>query len=92
MRDEVRWERMFPDELEQAFAACPLLYLSYGLCEPHGPHNALGLDALKAHALACAAARASGGIVAPPDYWHVHESAGSPRGSPKMLERSSGAG
>ncbi|KAB2875634.1 MAG: creatininase family protein [Bauldia sp.] len=73
MTKEVRWERMFPDQLEAAFAARPLLYLTYGLCEPHGPHNALGLDALKAHALACAAAQAHGGIVAPPDYWHIHE-------------------
>jgi len=64
---------MFPDELEQAHAACPLVYFTYGLCEPHGPQNAVGLDALKAHALACAAARAHGGIVAPPDYWHIHE-------------------
>lgn len=70
---EVRWERMFPDELEAAFAACPLVYFAYGLCEPHGPHNTLGLDALKAHAISCATARAHGGIVAPPDYWHVHE-------------------
>jgi|DewCreStandDraft_4_1066084.scaffolds.fasta_scaffold94234_2 creatinine amidohydrolase len=70
---EVRWERMFPDELEAAFQACPVVYFAYGLCEPHGPHNTLGLDALKAHAVACAAARAHGGIVAPPDYWHVHE-------------------
>ena len=70
---EVRWERMFPDELEQAFAECPLAYFVYGLCEPHGPQNTLGLDGLKAHALACAAARAHGGIVAPPDYWHIHE-------------------
>jgi creatinine amidohydrolase len=70
---EVRWERMFPDELEVAFKACPLVYLPYGLCEPHGPHNTLGLDALKAHAICCRAARAHGGIVAPPDYWHIHE-------------------
>ncbi len=69
---EVRWERMFPDELEQAFAACPLLYFTYGLCEPHGPHNALGLDELKAHGLACAAAHSTGGIVAPPSFWHIH--------------------
>jgi len=47
--------------------------LAYGLCEPHGPHNAVGLDALKAHAIAVEAARTHGGIVAPPDYWHVHE-------------------
>jgi creatinine amidohydrolase len=70
---EVRWERMFPDELEAAFVACPVVYFAYGLCEPHGPQNAVGLDALKAHALACAAAREHGGIVAPPDYWHIHE-------------------
>jgi creatinine amidohydrolase len=64
---------MFPDELERAFAECPLVYFAYGLCEPHGPQNAVGLDALKAHGIACAAARAHGGIVAPPDYWHIHE-------------------
>ncbi len=72
-RREVRWERMFPDELEQAFAECPLVYFPYGLCEPHGPQNTVGLDALKAHAIACAAAREHGGIAAPPDYWHIHE-------------------
>lgn len=73
---EVRWERMFPDELEQAFAECPLVYFPYGLCEPHGPHCALGLDGLKAHAVARLAAREGGGIVAPPDYWHIHEIGG----------------
>ena len=69
---EVRWERMFPDELERAFADRPVVYFAYGLCEPHGPQNAIGLDALKAHAIACATAREHGGIVAPLDYWHVH--------------------
>lgn len=71
-RREVRWERMFPDELERAFVECPLVYFPYGLCEPHGPQCALGLDALKAHAIACRAAHEGGGIVAPPDYWHIH--------------------
>lgn len=73
MTREVRWERMFRDELEAAFAAMPVVYFSYGLCEPHGPQNALGLDTLKAHGICCAAARAGGGVAAPPDYWHVHE-------------------
>ena len=73
---EVRWERMFPDELEARFAACPVVYFAYGLCEPHGPHNALGLDTLKAHAIACRVASTRGGIVAPPDYWHIHELGG----------------
>ena len=71
--EEVRWERMFPDQLEKRFAAWPALYQPYGLCEPHGPQNALGLDALKAHAIACHTARRHGGIVAPPDYGHIHE-------------------
>lgn len=73
---EVRWERMFPDQLEKAFEECPLVYFTYGLCEPHGPHNAFGLDGLKAHAIACEAARTHGGIVAPPDWWHIHEVGG----------------
>jgi creatinine amidohydrolase len=64
---------MFPDELEAAFAACPAAWFAYGLCEPHGPHCTLGLDALKAHGLLVRAAREHGGIVAPPDSWHVHE-------------------
>ena len=70
---EVRWERMFPDQLEAAFDACPLVYFAYGLCEPHGPQNAVGLDAIKAHEICCRAAQTHGGIVAPPDYWHIHE-------------------
>lgn len=73
---EVRWERMLPHQLEEAFAACPVVSFAYGLCEPHGPHAALGLDALKAHGLLVQAARQHGGIVAPPDYWHVHEIGG----------------
>jgi creatinine amidohydrolase len=73
---EVQWELMFPDELEKRFQACPLVYFTYGLCEPHGPQNALGLDEVKAHAIACRAAQTNGGIVAPPDYWHIHEIGG----------------
>lgn len=73
MRSEVQWEKMFPDELDDALTRYPVVYLTYGLCEPHGLYNAVGLDALKAHGLACRAAVAHGGIVAPPFYWHVHE-------------------
>lgn len=76
MQRTVQWERMFPDELEAAFEERPLVYFTYGLCEPHGPHCAVGLDELKAHAIAVAAANEHGGIVAPPDYWHCHEIGG----------------
>ena len=74
--NEVRWERMFPDELEAALEACPMVYLPYGLCEPHGWHNAVGMDAIRAHECSCHAAQAHGGIVAPPFYWHCHEIGG----------------
>jgi len=67
---------MFPDELEKAFSECPVVYFAYGLCEPHGPQNAVGLDALKAHAICCRAAERHGGIVAPCDFWHIHELGG----------------
>ena len=73
MPSTVRWEEMFPDQLDAALARCPLVYLTFGLCEPHGLHNAVGLDALKAHAVACRAAETHGGIVAPPFFWHTHE-------------------
>ena len=76
MRHEVRWERMFPDELEAALEACPMVYLPYGLCEPHGWHNAVGMDAIRAHECSCQAAQEHGGIVAPPFYWHCHEIGG----------------
>ncbi len=67
---------MFPDELNAALDECPVVYFSYGLCEPHGPQNAVGLDALKAHGICVKTAEAHGGIVAPPDYWHIHEVGG----------------
>ena len=76
MRHEVRWERMFPDELEAALEACPMVYLPYGLCEPHGWHNAVGMDAIRAHECSCQAAQEHGGIVAPSFYWHCHEIGG----------------
>lgn len=73
MARTVLWAEMFKDEFEAAVAARPVCYLSYGLCEPHGVQNALGLDGLKAHALVERAAAEHGGVVAPPVWWHVHE-------------------
>jgi creatinine amidohydrolase len=64
---------MFKDEFEAAVAAKPVCYLSFGLSEPHGVQNAMGLDGLKAYALVQRAALAHGGVVAPPVWWHVHE-------------------
>ena len=60
--NEVRWERMFPGQLEASFAQCPLVYFTYGMCEPHGPHCGVGLDGLKAHAI-------GGERQTPPSIW-----------------------
>ena len=69
-------KRCFRTSSRAAFQRKPLVYFTYGLCEPHGPQNALGLDELKAHRIACLTAQRHGGIVAPPDYWHIHEIGG----------------
>jgi creatinine amidohydrolase/Fe(II)-dependent formamide hydrolase-like protein len=47
--------------------------MAYGLTEPHGGFNALGLDWLKACALVERVAQQRGGIVAPPVAWHVQD-------------------
>jgi creatinine amidohydrolase len=66
---KARWEEMLPHQFRAAFAALPVVFLPLGTVEWHGEHNALGLDALKAHALCVGAARrAGGGIVHPPLY------------------------
>jgi len=73
MAEKVLWQEMFKDEFEAAVAMVPICYLSFGLCEPHGLQNALGLDGLKAFALVQRAAQAHGGVVAPPVWWHIQE-------------------
>ena len=66
---KVQFEEMFPWELAQALAEAPIGYLPLGTLEWHGEHNAVGLDALKAHTLCVEAAWLSGGVVVPPLYW-----------------------
>jgi len=73
MTDKIRWEEMYPDEFLQTMEKHPVCYLAYGLAEPHGAYNALGLDWLKATALVERAATEYGGSVAPPCAWHIAE-------------------
>ena len=70
---KVQWELMLKHELDAAVAAFPVAYLPFGICEPHGLYNPLGLDGLKAHALCVRAAREGGGVAAPACFWHTHE-------------------
>jgi len=78
---KVQFEEMFPWEFAQALAAAPICYLPLGVLEWHGEHNAVGLDALKAHAVCVRAAQQSGGIVAPLLYWATDSREELPSGS-----------
>jgi creatinine amidohydrolase len=70
----VHWAELRPDDFIQRREQCPVVYLPLGLCEPHGHVAALGLDLLKAEYYCREAARSFGGIVAPSQGYHIHES------------------
>jgi creatinine amidohydrolase len=64
-----RWARytdVRPDEALAIREQTPVAYLPWGALEWHGPHNPLGLDGLKAQAVAERAAAQTGGVVLPP--------------------------
>ncbi len=66
MSTEVRYERLRPRQIIERREAYPAAYLPIGTIEWHGMHNPVGLDTLKAHALAVRCAQAGGGLVFPP--------------------------
>lgn len=68
---QVRLELLRPKELEEAQSICPTIFQPLGTIEWHGVHNAVGVDALKAHALCLRAAEQGGGLVAPALYGGV---------------------
>ncbi|OQA44707.1 MAG: Creatinine amidohydrolase [Chloroflexi bacterium ADurb.Bin325] len=65
---EVRLERMTPEQIAAARARRPAIYVPCGSIEWHGYHNAVGLDALKAHEQLVGLAQQHGGVVYPPLY------------------------
>jgi creatinine amidohydrolase len=73
MTSTVRWAELRPEEFEGRLAAQPVVYLPMGLCEPHGHAAAMGLDTLKADYICEQAATRFGGIVAPTQGYHIHE-------------------
>ena len=84
-QSEVQWERMFPDEFESAFETGLVVYLPYGLRKPYVWHNAVGMDAIRAHQRSCLGAQQHGGIVAPPFYWIVMRSVDKAPGDMNVL-------
>jgi len=78
---KVQFEEMFLWEVAAAMAEAPLCFLPLGTLEWHGEHAAVGLDALKAHAVCALAAQRSGGLVVPPLFWSTDWREDLPDGS-----------
>lgn len=70
---KVKWEELLPDEFLERQNRCPIVYLPMGLCEPHGHISAFGLDTIKAEFICEAVAAKTGGVVAPAQGYHIHE-------------------
>ena len=68
---KVKYEEMLPHEIEETMRETPIAYLAFGTLEWHGPHLALGNDAVKAYELCLRIAAKTGGIVVPPTFWAI---------------------
>ena len=64
-----RYEELLPDELETILASRPIAFLPLGTLEYHGPHLAVGNDALKAEAICQRVCARTGGVLVPTLYW-----------------------
>ncbi len=62
------YELLRPAQIEAVIAESGVAYLPWGALEWHGPHNPIGLDALKVHQLALECAAVTGGVVVPVVY------------------------
>ena len=62
---EVRFERLRPQQIWDALAQFPCVYVPSGPIEWHGRQNPIGLDFLKSHAVCIRAAEQTGGLVFP---------------------------
>lgn len=83
---EVRYECMRPGSIRERREACPVAYLPLGTLEWHGPHNPVGLDSIKIHALCVRCARKIGGLVFPPLYYGESRQEGLMDSNPGTVE------
>ncbi len=63
-----KYEEMLPEEVWAEMERAPVIYVPIGPLENHGPHNALGMDALRPYEVCLRAVEQTGGIVHPPLY------------------------
>ena len=71
LQSEVRLERMTPEQVAREKSQHPCIYVPFCSIEWHGYHNAVGLDALKAHEQLVGLAVQTGGIVYPAIFFGV---------------------
>ncbi len=64
----MKYEECLPHRLDKIIEECPFAIIPWGAHEWHGPHNALGLDTLKAYYMALDLCDEVGGVVLPPVY------------------------
>lgn len=69
--NNMHYQEMLPHELEAILASCPVAYWPLGTLEYHGPHLAIGNDALKAEGICRRACARSGGVLVPTLYWGI---------------------
>jgi creatinine amidohydrolase len=68
---KMRYQELLPHELADILRARPVAYLPLGTLEYHGPHLAIGNDALKAEAILERACARTGGVLVPTLYWGI---------------------
>ncbi len=68
---KMRYQELLPHELNAILASRPVAYLPLGTLEYHGPHLAIGNDAIKAEAICERACRRTGGVLVPTLYWGI---------------------
>lgn len=66
--EAVCYEYLRPAQIKARREEAPIAYIVAGSLEWHSFQNPLGTDSLKAHAICCEAALATGGVVLPPFY------------------------
>ncbi|MDP5274794.1 creatininase family protein [Chengkuizengella axinellae] len=71
---KVLWSELFPLEFKNRLEENPVVYFPLGLCEPHGQISAFGLDMFKAEEICKQVAEKNGGVLAPSQSYHIHES------------------
>ena len=85
---ERRWERCRPQQIWDALAEFPCVYVPSGPLEWHGRQNAVGLDAVKSTAICRRAAERTGGLVYPTVFlgaWEVPWPLGMPA-APDLIQ------